>query len=121
MAQVVTETGVLESSVDDVVRCRVESFLRLPVGAPRGGAEPRSPQRRHRAGGTAGASASRSRETSIDAVTKAVASAKSKLGGAAAPPARALLRGARVAPSAADLRPSFHPRMYQPTALPQPG
>jgi HlyD family secretion protein len=84
VAQVVTETGFLESSVDDVVRCRVESFLRLPVGAPRGGVGPGSPQRSaSKTGGTAGASASRSRESSVDAVSKALASAKSKLGGAA--------------------------------------
>ena len=80
---VVTETGFLESSVDDVVRCRVESFLRLPVGAQRVGVEPRSSQpRASKVGGPAGASASRSRESSIDAVTKAVSAAKSKLGGA---------------------------------------
>ena len=29
---VVTENGSIESSVDDVIRCGVESFSRLPVG-----------------------------------------------------------------------------------------
>ncbi len=30
--QVVTENGSIESSDESVVRCRVESFLRLPAG-----------------------------------------------------------------------------------------
>jgi HlyD family secretion protein len=34
VAEVVVEYGSLESSDDDVVRCQVESFLGLPVGAP---------------------------------------------------------------------------------------
>jgi hypothetical protein len=34
MTLVVTENGSLESLDDDVARCRVESFLALPVGAP---------------------------------------------------------------------------------------
>ena len=46
VALVVTETGVLESSVDDVVRCRVESFLRIPVGSARAVALPQAPQAR---------------------------------------------------------------------------
>jgi HlyD family secretion protein len=82
VALVVTETGILESSVDDVVRCRVESFLRVPVGSPRAGALPQSPQpSAARAGGSAGAVVSRSSARSIDAAGNAVAAAKSKLGG----------------------------------------
>jgi len=34
VVMVVTENGSIESSDDSVVRCRVESFLGLPVGAP---------------------------------------------------------------------------------------
>src|SRR5271168_1940738 len=34
VVEVVVEYGSLESSDDDVVRCQVESFLGLPVGAP---------------------------------------------------------------------------------------
>ncbi len=38
VVEVVTENGSIESSDDSLVRCRVESFLGLPVGAP--GANP---------------------------------------------------------------------------------
>jgi len=41
---IVTENGFLESSGDDAVRCRVESFQGLPVGAPPANWEPRHPQ-----------------------------------------------------------------------------
>jgi multidrug resistance efflux pump len=101
VALVVTETGVLESSVDDVVRCRVESFLRLPVGAPRAGVEPPSSQPKASAtGGATGASASRSKETSIDAVTKAVAATKARLGGATGAGTAASLTAKRPGSSA---------------------
>src|SRR5262245_59094309 len=66
VAVVVTETGVLESSVDDMVKCRVESFLRLPAGGARAGVEPRTAQPSvSKLGGFAGASASRSIPASI--------------------------------------------------------
>jgi HlyD family secretion protein len=108
VALVVTETGVLESSVDDLVRCRVESFLRLPVGAPRAGALPQSSQpKASKAGGITGASASRSKETSIDAVAKAVASAKSKLAGGPGPAAGASLTAKRAGSSTGGGSPSF--------------
>ena len=75
---VVTETGVLESSVDDVVRCRVESLLGLPVGTPlSGGASSPSPRRTTRAGGSSAVSAKN--ETARTAVARAMTSAKSRL------------------------------------------
>jgi multidrug resistance efflux pump len=78
---VVTETGVLESSVDDVVRCRVESFLRLPAGNARAGVEPRTAEPAvSKLSGFAGASASRSIPASIDAVAKALSTAQTKMG-----------------------------------------
>jgi HlyD family secretion protein len=77
---VVTENGFLESSVDDVVRCRVESILGLPAAAPPSGGEARSSQPRKATAG-AGSLASRSRETPLASVTKALAGAKSKLAG----------------------------------------
>jgi multidrug efflux pump subunit AcrA (membrane-fusion protein) len=57
IAEIVTETGSVEGSEDDVVRCRVEAFLGLPVAASAGAFEPRGSQpRRPRA--TAAASSS---------------------------------------------------------------
>jgi HlyD family secretion protein len=44
IAQVVTENGSIEGSDDDVVRCRVESFLGLPVAAMAGNYEPQPSQ-----------------------------------------------------------------------------
>jgi HlyD family secretion protein len=75
---IVTETGVLESSVDDVVRCRVESLLGLPVGAPPAGASPpRSQAARARIGG--GSLALQSRETGLAGVTRAMSDAKARM------------------------------------------
>ena len=79
VAVVVTENGSLESSVDDVVRCRVESFLGLPVGAPPAATEPR-PSRTRSATirGAGGSWASGSRDTTIAAVKKAKTVARSQ-------------------------------------------
>ncbi len=75
---VVTENGVLESSVDDVVRCRVESLLGLPVGAPPAGASPSpSPRAGRRIGG--GSSATQPRETALAAVAKTLSTSKARL------------------------------------------
>jgi HlyD family secretion protein len=50
VTQVVTENGSIESSDDDVVRCRVESFLGLPVApAPTGIHDARAPAARLKA------------------------------------------------------------------------
>jgi HlyD family secretion protein len=83
---VVTENGVLESSVDDVVRCRVESILGLPVSTPLSGGAPRPSQPRNARAGV-GSLVSRSRETLRTPLAKATSSAKSPLaaGTAAAP------------------------------------
>ena len=75
---VVTENGVLESSVDDLVRCRVESFVGLPVGTPLSGGAP-GPSQPRNARKSGGSSASRPRETALTAVARAIGSAKSSL------------------------------------------
>ena len=78
---VVTENGFLESSVDDVVRCRVESMMGLPVAAaPSGGQPVAVPRASSRIGG-GGSSTIRSRDSALNAVTKALAGAKSRLMG----------------------------------------
>ena len=70
---VVTENGQLESSVDDVVRCGVESFLRLPVGASVANWEPRRFQARMASIRGAGTSlASGPRDTTIAAITREI-------------------------------------------------
>jgi HlyD family secretion protein len=46
LALVVTEKGALESSLDDVIRCRVEPFLSLPSGPPVASSESRTPPAR---------------------------------------------------------------------------
>ena len=78
---VVTENGVLESSVDDVVRCRVESLLGLPVGAPPAGSAPRAVAARARAGSAAVSSGIATRETALAAVTKAIEQREGQDGG----------------------------------------
>ncbi len=99
---VVTETGVLESSVDDVVRCRVESILGLPVGTPlTGGASSPSPRRTTRAG--ASSAVSPKNETALTAVARAMTSAKSRL---AERPGAAPLAASSRAP---DSRPQGKP------------
>jgi HlyD family secretion protein len=75
---IVTETGVLESSVDDVVRCRVESLLGIPVGAPPGGASPPPSQPAHARIG-AGSRALQARETPLAAVTRTMSDAKTRM------------------------------------------
>jgi HlyD family secretion protein len=74
---VVTENGILESSVDDVVRCRVESFVGLPVSTPLSGGAPASSLPRN-ARSSGGSSGSRSREAALTAVAKAMGSVKSR-------------------------------------------
>ncbi len=81
VALVVTSNGILESSVDDVVRCRVESFMGLPVAAPRAGIEPRPAQSRPARPAPASSS---SRDSALAAVTRAMAVASSKLNGTSA-------------------------------------
>ncbi len=79
LAVVVTENGSIESSVDDVVRCRVESFQRLPVGRPVASWEPRrSPARMPRIGGVATSPGSGSKETRLAAATRAKGVTKSR-------------------------------------------
>ena len=61
IAQIVTETGSVEGSDDDVVRCQVESFLTLPVAPPAGNTERRpSPAKSRGTASAAIASAARS-------------------------------------------------------------
>ena len=111
---VVTETGVLESSVDDVVRCRVESLLGLPVGTPLSGGPPGpSAGRTTRAG--ASSAVSRSNETALTAVARAMTSAKSRLAKGPAASAIAASSGGMDSrsggKSAAGSRPPAHPRI----------
>ena len=74
---VVTENGSIESSVDDVIRCGVESFSRLPVGAPPTRGEPRPTQARIvRTGGSATLSASGPNDQTIVAAMRAKAAAR---------------------------------------------
>ena len=90
---VVTENGFLESSVDDVVRSRVESILGLPVAGRLSGGEPR-PSPPTRIG--SGSAPARSRETARAAVTRAAAGAKSRPAGFPA--------AAKCAPSGTGMR-----------------
>ncbi len=77
---VVTENGFLESSVDDVVRCRVESLLGLPVGVPPAvGVRDSSQPANARSGGRS--SASRSKEPALTPAARAKAGVQSKMAG----------------------------------------
>ncbi len=78
VVEIVTENGSIESSDDSLVRCRVESFLGLPVGAP--GANPISQlaqSRNTRTARTSAVPASGSRNATAAAAAMSKAQAKS--------------------------------------------
>ena len=113
---VVTENGFLESSVDDLVRCRVESMMGLPVAAaPSGGQPVAVPRASSRIGG-GGSSTIRSRDSALAAVTKALAGAKSRLMGVPGTATSAASRGGLGererdrAPRTPAVRPPVRPR-----------
>ncbi len=107
---VVTENGFLESSVDDVERCRVESILGLPAGLPLSGGERRpTPPATARSGG--GSFSSRSKETALTVVTRALAGAKHPSAGLhGGARARAWIRSCREMARQRP-RPPWHPRI----------
>jgi multidrug resistance efflux pump len=98
IAVVVTENGSIESSVDDVIRCRVEAFQRLPVDSPVPREEPPAPQARiARTGGVRTGQTSSSRDRALPATPSAKGSAMSRrLEGQGVPKSGATLPGASV-------------------------
>ena len=78
---IVTESGVLESTYDSVVRCEVESFLGLPVATAKG---PPSDGTVPRLSGTGGSSVMKPSSAAAGAQTGTAAKVRSLLGGGAA-------------------------------------